>query len=127
MRVEPTFNPLYLWGKYKNDLINSWHPLLYHMLDAGAVTLILWERCLTKDFKDGISKYFGLSSIDIGGVLAFWTSLHDIGKAEPEFQQKNQDRKSFLVECGFPFPSPLFQQKKISWNRDNLHFTKAIS
>lgn len=112
MRVEPTFNPLYLWGKYKNDLINSWHPLLYHMLDAGAVTLILWERCLTKDFKDGISKYFGLSSIDIGGVLAFWTSLHDIGKAEPEFQQKNQDRKSFLVECGFPFPSPLFQQKK---------------
>jgi hypothetical protein len=65
-------DPVELWGKSNKADQAKWHPLLLHMLDAAAVTSMMWEKCLANDLKNDLSKTFGLKQEEMGNLLAFW-------------------------------------------------------
>lgn len=106
-----SIRPLYMefWAKFtrKNEL--EWHSLLWHLVDTAAVTKLLWNDCLSLEFKKSLSRSFGLSVDDMGVLLMFWIGLHDIGKAGPEFQKKNRPRQDKLEKLGFVFPTSRFK------------------
>src|SRR5205085_4385549 len=74
-----------LWAKAIRGS-NQIHRLLYHMIDVGQVALVLWERALNKNLKQTLSEWMKLNVDDAGRLNAFWSSLHDLGKASPAFQ-----------------------------------------
>jgi hypothetical protein len=52
---------LSLWGKTQDSTQDSapsrrYHPLLYHLADAAAVALELWEHHLSPTTRSGISR-----------------------------------------------------------------------
>lgn len=74
------------WGKL-SDQSPYVHPLICHLLDAGTVAQSIWDRHLSGCSRQWIAESFHLD-VDAAGVwIAFWTSLHDIGKCTPAFQQ----------------------------------------
>lgn len=101
----------HVWGKTDKDNVQVWHPLIHHLLDASAVSQILWEQSLSVSFKDELSAQFGLSSEETESLISFWVGIHDIGKAGPEFQKKNSYLKDILASSGFVFPTQEFTTK----------------
>ena len=91
------------WG----DSIEG-HALIYHSLDSAAVAQLLWQQGLTPGARQQFAQWLSLPEADCGRLLAFWTSLHDIGKATPSFQKKHKPTQSELERRGFTFP-PLAQ------------------
>jgi len=73
-----------LWGKSGQG--DSYHPLLCHMIDVGEVALALWRECLGAGFRRDVADWLGLNVANAGKAVAFWASLHDLGKASPAFQ-----------------------------------------
>lgn len=89
------------------------HPLLYHMLDVGECALALWNRALSEQTKQMFSRALNLDVESTGRLLAFWTALHDLGKAAPGFQRKYSKCIMGLEKEGFdrlretsPYPAP---------------------
>lgn len=75
-----------LWGKtshHDGDL--RYHPLFCHMLDVAAVAGLVWDRCLTPQFRKRIELTFGANT---RSQIVFLAGAHDIGKANPSFQKK---------------------------------------
>lgn len=97
-----------MWAKFSKGNEDEWHPLVWHMLDTAAVVQRLWQDCLCNSYKDALAERFHLSIDEMGNLLSFWVALHDIGKASPEFQQKNSNREKVLRELGFTFPRSKF-------------------
>lgn len=93
---------MHLWGKIDKKT-GQIHPLLCHMLDVAAVVKIMWQRVLTDGMRGHFSKLLGLSEDDTGELFAFWAGLHDLGKACPGFQRKNDIAKQRLQDEGFSF------------------------
>ncbi len=81
------------------------HPLMYHLLDSAAVAGLLWQQGLTSGARQQFLNWLHLPEDESGQLLAYWTSLHDLGKATPTFQMKHAPTKSRLVELGFDFPT----------------------
>ncbi len=70
------------------------HPLWKHLLDVGAVTRALWPR-------------FGpLQEMPIEWACAL-NALHDIGKADPWFQNKDEEEADKLRPLGLELPERL--------------------
>ena len=92
----------FLWGKTdaQSGLL---HPLLFHMLDAGNVARELWSAALPASFKVNLAGDLGLDVDGAGRLIAFWTALHDMGKAGPAFQQKYAPAIGLLAAMGLPF------------------------
>src|SRR5574340_848242 len=110
-----------LWAK--TNKANQWHPLIFHMVDAGNVALDLWQNYLPSSTRDRFTRLLQMDTDQTGRLLAFWTSLHDIGKASPAFQSKSQIRKDQLKTLGFPFQdnlSPLPHGLITAWSLNNL-------
>ncbi len=80
------------------------HPLLYHMLDVGCCTLTLWNHALSVQSRRMFSIALRVDESAAGNTLAFWASLHDIGKAAPGFQRKFPPAIAILQQLGFTFP-----------------------
>lgn len=80
--------PVYqqLWAKL-NRKKSAFHPLICHMLDVAAVTQIIWRETLNAGIREHLANQFKLDEEAIGRWLAFWASLHDLGKASPAFQR----------------------------------------
>jgi CRISPR-associated endonuclease/helicase Cas3 len=98
---------LSLWAKLGQDDYQLRHPVICHLVDVAAVAHELWQRVLREAPKRRIASRFGLDPTPAGFWLAFWTGAHDIGKASPCFQAKDQSgaaRKALEAE-GFDFPS----------------------
>ncbi|HVT43427.1 MAG TPA: CRISPR-associated helicase Cas3' [Thermoanaerobaculia bacterium] len=78
--------PLYYryWGKAQGDSSEAWHPLVYHMLDAGAVCDVFLEHDRT--IVRSISRSSGLSESSVRSFLPFLVALHDLGKFAESFQ-----------------------------------------
>lgn len=95
---------LAVWGKTEDDECLNWHSLIYHLLDTGAVSQVLWEQCLSNSLKENISSHFGMDVSEMGCLISYWIALHDIGKAGPEFQRKNTVLASELSRLGLLFP-----------------------
>lgn len=87
------------WG----DAIEG-HPLAYHLLDSAAVAGLLWQQALTPGARQQFSCWMQLPEVECGRFLAFWTCLHDLGKATPAFQKKHAPTQDKLVKAGFDFP-----------------------
>ncbi|NPV75787.1 MAG: CRISPR-associated helicase Cas3' [Anaerolineae bacterium] len=87
------------WGESKQG-----HPLVYHLIDSAAVADLLWQRAFTDGSRQRFGRWLGLNPIDCGRLFAFWTSLHDFGKATPSFQSKHPGTQAVLEKAGFDFP-----------------------
>lgn len=87
------------WG----DAVDG-HPLAYHLIDSAAVAGLLWEQALTPGARQQFCRWLQLPEVECGRFLAFWTCLHDLGKATPAFQNKHAPTQDKLVKAGFDFP-----------------------
>lgn len=83
------------WGKadpnYQGE--QKWHPLVYHCLDVAAVGFEYLNQETT--FCDWICTQLQCDSTDGKKWVAFWLSLHDLGK----FSEAFQSQKSELFEA----------------------------
>ncbi len=64
------------WGKWKS--IDSYHPLVCHMIDVAHVAITLYRHCQ--------AKFKAQASSMPEGWFGFLIGLHDLGKASPAFQ-----------------------------------------
>lgn len=74
----------WLWAKA--DTSGNLHRLIYHMIDVGQCALMVWQQVLNTNTKQCIADRLGLDIDSAGCLIAFWASLHDLGKASPAFQ-----------------------------------------
>lgn len=91
-----------LWAKTTPG--GQTHSLLYHMIDVGQVALALWQNVLGESFRREMARTLGIGIEDAGRLLAFWTALHDLGKASPYFQCKFVPGMDTLKAAGVRFP-----------------------
>ncbi|NLG96424.1 MAG: hypothetical protein GX491_03590 [Chloroflexi bacterium] len=96
-----------LWAKTSQKDANAWHPLLFHLMDAGNAALALWRNYLPSSTRYRFARLLHLDEDSAGRLLAFWTSLHDIGKASPAFQTNSAEQKDLLQHQSIPFPANL--------------------
>lgn len=94
----------FLWAKTSRENPDSWHPLLFHLLDSGNVTLALWRHYLPSSTRSRFTRLLSLDEDSAGRLLAYWTALRDIGKASPAFQGKSAAQKELLLQKSIPFP-----------------------
>src|SRR4051794_13157560 len=102
----PLLPHLALWAKLGTKIYPaSYHPLLFHLLDVAVVARRLWEEVLRPPVKEPFAMALGLSLDDCAPWVAFWVGTHDIGKATPGFQQR--DNAEVLIQLlrdrGFEF------------------------
>lgn len=94
-------NLLKVWAKSE-----PFHPLLYHMIDAGNVAIALLS---TKTFEPVARKFAAATGCPEAGCkawMAYLVALHDIGKCDPDFQAMGgDDLVKPLQELGFLFMS----------------------
>lgn len=88
-------------GKWKDTIVS--HPLVYHMLDSAAVAQLLWQEGLTQGAREQFAQWLKIPVDDCGHLMAFWTSLHDLGKATPSFQRKYVPSRTALESRKFNF------------------------
>src|SRR5437763_6139270 len=78
-------NILSLWGKTGPG--NTFHPVLFHMLDVGNVARVLLEHGATPRFRSVLARALGLDDAEApAGWLPLIVALHDIGKVSSPFQ-----------------------------------------
>lgn len=89
-----------LWGK-----TDPFHPLLWHMIDAGCVAEALFSGNGT--LRGAFDVLVGASGVPENmapGIIAFLVANHDIGKCHADFQHMGGDALVRpLVDAGFPF------------------------
>ncbi len=97
---------LALWAKLgKAQYPNSYHPLLFHLLDVASVARRLWDDILRPRVKEPFAAALGIAAHDCGPWVAFCVGAHDIGKASPGFQQRENAAVlvKYLAAAGFDF------------------------
>ncbi|WP_007512293.1 CRISPR-associated helicase/endonuclease Cas3 [Pseudofrankia saprophytica] len=103
-----------VWGK--SDAQGSPHLLLGHLFDTAAVGELIWDRFLApavKEHLDGASDGRGRS------LFALLCGLHDVGKASPAFQSKDERLAAQVQQAGLTW-GPLSRNDSARW-----HHTKA--
>jgi len=93
-----------LWAKTDQTGGEKIHPLIYHLIDVGECTLALWNHALSEQTRQTFAGFLNLDDEATGRLLAFWSSLHDLGKAAPGFQRKHTPAIYRLKDAGFVFP-----------------------
>ncbi|CAJ36455.1 CRISPR-associated helicase/endonuclease Cas3 [Methanocella arvoryzae] len=112
------------------DLLKIWaksdpfHPLLYHMIDAGNVALSLLQTPAFKVVGDKFSKATGCPREACDVWLAYLVAMHDIGKCDPNFQLLNDGYAAILREQGMPFPSE--PDKKFRHERSSSEWVRGL-
>lgn len=87
-----------VWAKTGAD--GSYHPLVLHMIDVGAVARVLWDRVCSEQQRTRLAHGLGLPSADAGAWLVLLAALHDLGKCSPAFQRKAPERVADLRRAG---------------------------
>lgn len=82
---------LLLWGKTCRDKDDSdaglkYHPLLFHLFDVTHVTLALWDKCLSAQWRRRIAQALATDEKTARLLVAVLAGAHDLGKATPPFQ-----------------------------------------
>jgi CRISPR-associated endonuclease/helicase Cas3 len=93
------------WAKTTHDrerYPNAYHPLICHMIDVAAVTLVMWEEVLPKAAKKRIARAWGLSTnkdgLELAGRIVAWIAgLHDLGKASPPFALRSDSQSAIRL------------------------------
>lgn len=73
------------WGKF-DRVTRMAYSLLFHLIDVGAVTAVLWDRFLTSSQRNVISAGLEVTQEQARSVVSFLAAMHDIGKLIPNFQ-----------------------------------------
>jgi CRISPR-associated endonuclease/helicase Cas3 len=94
-----------LWAK-TDKATSQEHELIYHLIDVGNAALNLWQTVLPDSLKSYFSNLLEVDTERAGRLLAFWISLHDLGKASPAFQGKYPAALPRLKQAGYIFPDP---------------------
>lgn len=105
------------WAK-RNTASGSLYSLLSHMIDAAAVSGELWHTALHPSARRFLTEQTGLEDAQAREWIAFLVGLHDIGKASPGFQFKDEvteaearrfrpdaDEEGSTSRCGHCLPS----------------------
>src|SRR5262249_47688300 len=71
---------------------NSYHPLLFHLIDVAVVARRLWDSALRQPVKKRFATAVGLAIEDCAPWVAFWVGAHDIGKGSPGFEQRQNTK-----------------------------------
>lgn len=105
---------LLFWGKTcrqeddPQDFASRYHPLLFHLLDVAHTALELWDTALPEAFKQRIASALGCDPEKARVVVAFLAGVHDLGKATPCFQLREDTPLGWLRkklnELGFNAP-----------------------
>lgn len=95
---------LLLWGKTsgKDHCSNTFHPVIYHMIDVGNVAAVLLGEKTSPRWRGIINSSFGISVDEFSGFIPWLVSLHDIGKVSSDFQSQNPSLAQNLFTAGFP-------------------------
>ena len=89
-----------LWGKTGPN--GSWHPLICHMIDVGAVASELWATVLTSAVRRRLAEGLGLPEDAAGRWVAYLAGLHDLGKATPAFAARGTIPQAVAVRRLLP-------------------------
>jgi CRISPR-associated endonuclease/helicase Cas3 len=105
---------LLFWGKtcrQEDDLQNfasRYHPLLFHLLDVAHTALELWDTALPEAFKKRVAKALGCDLEAARMTVGFLAGVHDLGKAMPGFQLREDTPLDWLrkrlTDLGFGLP-----------------------
>ncbi len=98
---------LTLWAKSGDPF----HPLLAHMLDAGAVAWAILQREPART-RALYASDWGLPEEEALGLVAFLAGLHDLGKASPVFQAAWPEGAGRVWDCGLAWDRELVKE---SW------------
>ena len=97
----------WVWAKSGDDGESSasgTHPLVCHLIDAGAVAEALWDVALAPATRALIARAFhGNHDAARRGVITL-AAVHDIGKATPAFAQRHPASRDVLADRGLTFP-----------------------
>lgn len=113
LALQPQVTPKHylFWAKMDRNTQKQ-HLLIYHMLDVGQMAQTLWDKVLPIGLKQRIAKWLQCPVEEAGRTIAFWASLHDLGKASPAFQNHPSLDQSVrdkvcqqLKQAGFNVPS----------------------
>ena len=94
LTLEEAQQPLHihrLWAKYDRGA-NTYHLLIYHLLDVAAVAASMWGLALSLAAKAHMQKLLGLDKSSARQQLTLLAGLHDIGKATSAFQNLDDTR-----------------------------------
>ena len=92
-----------LWAKTSREHSDQWHPLWCHLVDVMAVAQELAEHTLPPSALQVVAQGLGVELASVPRWLAFFASVHDIGKASVSFQMKWPLGEKRAREAGFPF------------------------
>jgi CRISPR-associated endonuclease/helicase Cas3 len=96
-------NAIYdLWGKGETST-KTFHPLVAHLIDVGAVAEQLWDIALTQSTRKYLADSLSMAPQEARRALSFWASIHDIGKATPAFQVRLPFMAPKIRKQGLPF------------------------
>ena len=104
-----------LWGKLSRNDKDGWLPLYVHMLDTGEVAKLLWEKWIPRHTKQIIVESIDFEQNNAEDkmdyarrIVIFLATVHDLGKATPDFQAKANkifpDIVNNLRDSGLSFP-----------------------
>lgn len=106
-----------LWAKLPREAARlTYHPLLCHLLDVACVVEALWDLALTAAVRRQFAAGLGLDEESAARWLTFWAGLHDLGKAFPGFQIREQGAMierlaaQQVLTAGFPRGNHSIQQ-----------------
>ncbi|MET8283323.1 CRISPR-associated endonuclease Cas3'' [Micromonospora sp. NPDC005174] len=94
MTIDHSNVDLRLWGKSRG--LSAPYPLIWHLVDTGAVAGRLWDRYLTAGQRRVICFGLGVDEDQAKRLVMVWASLHDLGKATPGFQEQDRAAASAL-------------------------------
>lgn len=103
-----------LWAKTGLESVglgHLWEPLYVHMADAAEVARLLWRRWLPRATKHFCLETTGLKRDDMERLVAWLAGMHDIGKATPAFQSKNQNLAERVTLSGLSVPQHILSCK----------------
>jgi CRISPR-associated endonuclease/helicase Cas3 len=90
--TQVTEGHLLLWGKTcrreddRQNFASRYHPLLFHLLDVAHTARELWDMVLPEAFKKRIAAALQCDLESARMTVAFLAGVHDLGKATPGFQ-----------------------------------------
>ena len=95
-------NLFQLWGKTVKDDPTTYHPALYHMLDAGHVARVLLASEAPAHWRNALANALRCDHDAVLSVVPWLVALHDLGKCSQAFQEMVPAQKCRLQEMGMP-------------------------
>jgi CRISPR-associated endonuclease/helicase Cas3 len=104
-------NPFVFWAKLpqKEKEPESFHPLICHMIDVAVVARAMWRAVMSEAARLEFAAVLGVSREDAERWIVFLAALHDLGKASPAFQLREEAAHLRLLYEAMGTPPPNLQ------------------